>query len=73
MAKSLTDVDVRVVRAYAENNMNVSETARKLFMHRNTVQYHLEVVGKKIGLSPLKFYDLVELIGILGERRGEDG
>lgn len=70
MVEHLTDTDIHVVLAYADNNMNVSETGRKLFMHRNTVQYHLDVAGKKTGLSPLKFYDLVKLVGILKETEG---
>lgn len=73
MAKELTVLDIHVVLAYAENNMIVAETARALFMHRNTVQYHLDVTRDKTGLSPMKFYDLVKLVGILKERRGEDG
>ena len=73
MPKELTDVDVRVVLAYADNNTNVVETGRKLFMHRNTIQYHLDVAGKKTGLSPMRFYDLVKLVGMLKERRDEDG
>ena len=73
MDKELTNDDIRVVLAYADNNMNVTETGRKLFMHRNTVQYHLDVAGKKTGLSPMKFYDLVKLVGMLRDRRGENG
>ena len=73
MAKELTVVDIHVVLAYAENNMVVTDTARALFMHRNTIQYHLDVVAKKTGLSPMKFYDLIKLVEMLKERRGEDG
>lgn len=67
MPKELTDDDIRVVLAYADNDMSVTETGRKLFLSRNTVKYHLESVGKKTGLSPLKFYDLVKLVWILKE------
>ena len=70
--EGLTDVDVSVVLAFAENNMRVTQTAKKLFLHRNTVQYHLDIVAKKTGLSPLKFYDLVKLVGILKEGADDD-
>lgn len=70
MAKDITDLDARVVLAFADNNMNATETGKKLFMYRTTVKYHLESVGKKTGLSPLKFYDLVKLVGILKETEG---
>lgn len=67
MKEYLTDVDVQTVLAFADNDMSVTETGRKLFLNRNTVKYHLERVGAKTGLSPLKFYDLVKLVGILKE------
>lgn len=70
MKEYLTDVDVQVVLTFADNDMSVTETGRKLFLSRNTVKYHLESVGKKTGLSPLKFYDLVKLVGILKETEG---
>lgn len=70
MAKDITDFDARVVLAFADNNMNATETGKKLFMYRTTVKYHLERVRAKTGLSPLKFYDLVKLVGILKETEG---
>ena len=70
MAKELTETDVLVVLAFADNDMNATETGRKLFMNKNTVRYHLEMVGEKTGLSPFKFYDLVKLVGILKETEG---
>ena len=71
MAKELTDLDICVVLSFADNDMDATKTGRKLFMHRNTVQYHLDVVKKKTGLSPMKFYDLVKLVGMLKKRRDE--
>lgn len=70
MKEYLTDVDVQVVLAFADNDMSTTETGRKLFLNRNTVKYHLESVERKTGLSPLKFYDLVKLVGILKETEG---
>ena len=34
------------VQAFFENNLNVSETSRKLFVHRNTLVYRLEKIKK---------------------------
>lgn len=70
MAKDITDLDARVVLAFADNNMNATETGKKLFMYRTTVRYHLEIVEEKTGLSPFKFYDLVKLVGILKVTEG---
>ena len=72
MTKGLTDVDIQVVLAFADNNMNATETGRNLFLAKSTVQYHLESVGKKTGLNPLKFYDLVKLVRRLKKRRDDN-
>ena len=73
MPKELTDDDIRVVLAYADNNMKATEAGRKLFLHENTVKYHLDAVEKKTGLSPRKFYDLIKLVEMLKERRSDNG
>ena len=36
---------------FFDNNLNVSETARKLFGHRNTLVYRLEKIKKLTGLD----------------------
>ena len=38
------------INKFFENNLNVSETARKLFVHRNTLVYRLEKIKKLTGL-----------------------
>jgi len=38
-----------------ENNLNVSETSRKLFVHRNTLVYRLEKIKKLTGLDLRQF------------------
>lgn len=42
---------------FFENNLNVSETARQLYVHRNTLVYRLERIEKAIGLDIRKFDD----------------
>ena len=39
------------IRKFFENNLNVSETARKLFIHRNTLVYRLDKIKKLTGLD----------------------
>ena len=39
--------------------MNVSETARKLFVHRNTLVYRLEKIKKLTGLDLREFDDAI--------------
>ena len=38
-------------------NLNISETARQLYVHRNTLVYRLERIEKEIGLDIRKFDD----------------
>lgn len=42
---------------FFENNLNISETARQLYVHRNTLVYRLERIEKAIGLDIRKFDD----------------
>ncbi len=43
------------IQAFFENNLNVSETSRKLFCHRNTLVYRLEKIKKLTGLDLREF------------------
>ena len=43
------------IQCFFENNLNVSETSRKLFVHRNTLVYRLEKIRKLTGLDLREF------------------
>lgn len=45
------------VNKFFENNLNVSETSRQLFVHRNTLVYRLEKLQKSTGLDVRTFDD----------------
>lgn len=45
------------IQKFFENNLNISETARQLYVHRNTLVYRLERLQKAIGLDIRKFDD----------------
>lgn len=45
------------VNLFFENNLNISETARKLYLHRNTLVYRLEKIQKMTGLDVRTFDD----------------
>lgn len=59
--------DAHIVVAMANHNMNVTDVARAIFAHRNTVLYHLNKVKQQTGLDPWRFYDLVELVKMAQE------
>ncbi len=54
---------------FLENSLNVSETSRKLYLHRNTLTYRLDKIEKATGLNIRKFSDAVtfRLITILSK------
>ena len=45
------------IQKFFENNLNISETARQLYVHRNTLVYRLERLEKITGLDIRKFDD----------------
>lgn len=45
------------ISKFFENNLNISETARQLYVHRNTLVYRLERIEKAIGLDIRTFDD----------------
>lgn len=54
------------VQKFFENNLNVSETARQLYIHRNTLVYRLEKLQKATGLDIRVFDDALTFqIGLM--------
>ncbi|MBO5222091.1 MAG: helix-turn-helix domain-containing protein [Clostridia bacterium] len=53
---SLDHETLFTIQKFFENNLNVSETSRKLFVHRNTLVYRLEKIRRLTGLD-LKQFD----------------
>ncbi len=56
---SLDQETLYTIYKFFENNLNVSETARKLFVHRNTLVYRLEKIKKLTGLDLREFDDAI--------------
>ena len=53
--ESLDRETLMTIQCFFENNLNVSETSRKLFVHRNTLLYRLEKIRKLTGLDLREF------------------
>ena len=43
------------IQKFFENSLNVSETARQLYIHRNTLVYRIEKLQKETGLDIRNF------------------
>ena len=50
---------IYTIQKFFENNLNVSETSRKLFVHRNTLVYRLDKIKKLTGLDLREFDDAI--------------
>lgn len=55
----LDDETLLTIDKFFENNLNVSETSRQLFVHRNTLVYRLDKIERLTGLDLRKFDDAV--------------
>ncbi len=53
----LDEETLNTISKFFENNLNVSETSRQLFVHRNTLVYRIEKLEKSSGLDVRKFDD----------------
>ena len=51
------DETLTTINKFFENNLNVSETSRQLFVHRNTLVYRIEKIQKSTGLDLRNFDD----------------
>lgn len=54
---SVDEETLITIRTFFENNLNLSETSRQLYVHRNTLVYRFEKLQKKFGLDIRTFED----------------
>lgn len=54
---SIDEETLTTIRTFFENNLNLSETSRQLYVHRNTLVYRFEKLQKKFGLDIRAFED----------------
>lgn len=59
---SIEDMDretITTINKFFENSLNVSETSRQLYIHRNTLVYRLDKIQKTTGLDLRVFEDAI--------------
>ena len=59
--EEIDEETLTTVNKFFENNLNVSETSRQLFIHRNTLIYRIEKLQKATGLDVRVFDDALTL------------
>ena len=70
--KNLGPETMETAEKFLESDLNMSDTARQLFIHRNTLTYRLDKIRKETGLDLRKFSDAVvyRVLSALPEERG---
>lgn len=64
-------LQAEIIRNMCELDMNVSAVAENVYLHRNTVIYHLRKITEQTGLNPMRFYDLVKLKEMVDNENGK--
>ena len=57
--KNPDEETLTTINKFFENSLNVSETSRQLFIHRNTLVYRLDKLQKSTGLDLRVFEDAI--------------
>lgn len=69
-ARLFNDEMLSTIEKFFENNLNLSETARQLFIHRNTLVYRIDKIQKLTGLDLRMFDDALtfKLLLLMGKQ-----
>lgn len=59
------DEMMSTINAFFDNSLNISQTSKQAYMHRNTLIYRLEKVRKSTGLNLKNFDDSVIFANII--------
>lgn len=57
--ETIDNETMNTITKFFENNLNVSETSRQLFIHRNTLVYRLDKIQKITGMDLRRFDDAI--------------
>lgn len=58
----MNQFEAKIIMLLAEHSLNVTPVSRALYIHRNSIMYHIRGIKKRTGKDPLDFYDMCELI-----------
>lgn len=68
-ARLFSEEMLYTIEMFFKKDLNLSDTARQLYIHRNTLVYRLDKVQRQIGLDLRKFEDAVTFKMLLEMRR----
>ena len=58
---TLNEQEKELLEVYFSEEMSLAATSKRLFLHKNTLQYKLNAIQKKCALNPRKFQEAVLL------------
>ena len=58
----MKDIDKEIIKGLADNDLNITHTAKAIYMSRRNLFRHIERIEEQTGLNPRKFWDLIELM-----------
>lgn len=58
----MTDLQIKIIKCYARNNMKLQKTADEMHYHRNSILYQMSKIENETGLNPHNFCDLWKLL-----------
>ena len=64
----MTEFELKMIKMIAECDMSLQKAANKLYVHRNTLTYHIEKIKQRTGLDARRFYDLCRLLEVANEK-----
>ena len=64
----MTEFELKVVKMIADCDMSLQMAANKLYVHRNTLTYHIKKIKQRTGLDARRFYDLLKLLDFASEK-----
>lgn len=67
----MTEFEIKMIKTFAECDMSLQMAANKLYVHRNTLTYHIEKIKQQTGLDARRFYDLCELLKVENEKENQ--
>lgn len=68
----LSDIDISIIEQMCECDMNRKRVAKAVYMHRNTVDYHIFGIKEQTGYDIRKYHDLVTLSNMIKDRERKD-
>lgn len=66
-----SDLEIKVLKAYAGANMNASLAAKNVYRSRQGIDYYLNKVWDRTGINPYTFYGLRDLLNMVRVQNGE--